>query len=84
METLPGYYGHYRSSMSAQTGCVKELITTPHAKVDFPVMVAAACNLCNTEHNFRFAYSHAATTPRQRAQLVAWCTARDIDTEVVI
>lgn len=84
METLPGYYGHYRSSMSAQTGCVKELVTTAHAKVDFPVMIAASCNLCKTTHNFRFAYSHAATTPKQRQQLDAWCVARGIDTEFEI
>lgn len=72
------YYGHYRSSTSGESGCVREFITTPHLVADFPVSVLLPCPLCRKTHGFIFAFSHFASTPKQRAQLEAWSVSRDI------
>lgn len=76
------FYGHYRSSTTSETGCVKEFLTLPHARPLFPAQVQWFCELCNGTHGFRLTATHQAATPRQQRQLGQYCREHGIETDI--
>lgn len=76
------YYGHYRSTTTSQTGCVKEFLTTSQLTMLFPPQVQYLCDLCKVEHGFRFMTGHIVATPSQKKSLVKYCTDRGIEQDV--
>lgn len=78
------YFGHYRSTTSAQTGCVKEFFTVGQATLRFAPQVLYRCDLCGIEHGFRFSDARMATTLRQRRALDDYCARHAIERDVRI
>ncbi len=78
------YYGIYRSSTSAQTGCVKQIATTAQEQMQFPPQISFSCDLCNTTHNFRYVSAMRPTTESQKKNFFEFCLKYKIESDVNI
>lgn len=72
------YYGHYKSSVVSQTGCVKEFVTTESDSLIFIPQVLTHCDLCNNVHGFRLYTVHMASTPKQKKSFNEFCEAKNL------
>ena len=78
------YFGHYRSSTTGTTGCVKEFITVGAGACMFQPQVSYYCDLCKKEHGFRYARAHMVATPSQRKSLERYCKEHGIEDAVAL
>lgn len=78
------YHGFYRASTATITGCVKEFASIGQPSLQFPPQVSYYCDLCKTEHGFRFVRSVSVATPRQQLAFDEYCKSHFIEREVQV
>lgn len=78
------FYGHYRSSSSGTTGCVKEFMTGQSEKMLFSPQVSYRCDLCNDSHGFRLYKIHQVQTPSASKQFNVMCEKLAIERDVEV
>lgn len=78
------YYAHYKSSVSAQTGCLKEFVSQSANNLGFPPQVTYSCDLCKSSHGFRLTNTNIINTPSQEKSFKAFCLKNQIERDVEV